>query len=62
MLKASTAVANELFAAILSRDTPETGYKRFSLENIGGTMNALEDSLIEDVLRKLSNVKIMELK
>ena len=62
MLNASTAVANELFAAILSRDTPETGYKRFSLEGFASKIDALEESLIEDVLKKLSDVKIMEFK
>ena len=55
-LEACTEIANELFATIKQRDTPETGFNKFHVQDVKGMDDKFEESIVEDFSHKLSHV------
>ena len=53
----ATETTNELFSAAIQRDTPETGYEKFHLNNFKGLKTPMEKSVLQRVAQKLTNVK-----
>ena len=56
-LEHSTETMNEFLTAVIQRDTPETGYEKFYLRNFKGLETPLEESVIQRVTQKLTQVK-----
>ena len=56
-LEASTEIANEFIAALVQRDTPETGYCQLILERFKGMEFPLEESVLEELADKLIQVE-----
>ena len=57
MLETSTETANELFATIKQRDTPQTGFEKFHLAKFQGMLTPLEKGKLDELTLKLSHVK-----
>ena len=53
----STEIMNEFLSAAIQRDTSETGYEKFHLIDFYGLETPLEESVVQRVIKKLTNVK-----
>ena len=53
----STEIMNEFLSAAIQRDTSETGYDKFHLIDFYGLETPLEESVVQRVIKKLTNVK-----
>ena len=56
-VRQTTETTNELFDAVIKRGTPETGYNKFHVEYFENLETRLEETIIERVKDKLTNVE-----
>ena len=57
MLNTTTEVANEFFTALNQREMSQTGIDSFFIEDFRGMETPLEESILEDLSDKLSQVR-----
>ena len=56
-LNQTTETTNEVFSTVFQRDSPETGYYKFHLDDIRGLETRLEETVLERGKEKLTHVQ-----